>query len=76
MGTSQARLELEPSIYQLMLRSGWRRTGPTRPRAGAYPVANAFGARQPGPPPRGLCAVGWPRVGLSGDRTRVNHQHK
>ena len=61
---------------ELMLRCGWRRTGPPPPPRRRLPPGECFWRRPPGSPPRGLCAVGWPRVGLSGDRTRVSRQLK
>src|SRR5262249_3667610 len=49
---------------------GWPRTGPPRSPGGDSPATGAFGAEDRGPRRAFLCAVGWPRVGLSADRTR------
>ena len=49
---------------------GWRREGHPQPPRRRHFVICAF-RRTPGPPPRGLCAVGWPRIGEPGDRTRA-----
>ena len=54
--------ELNRRSLELMLRRGWRRTGPPRPPRRRLPHGECFWRRG--------------RVVLSGDRTRVNHEFK